>query len=135
MPGGCGVHEQVVDEWLGFRSDRWTTPFLSIVEQALRRTGPAAGSDSRIGALLKPPEHCHCLVIESVGSVAGPRQQPRRTSPAIQDETKLHRAARCCRAFDRTYPLRRAPALGKRLAPGLRALPIGRGLWAADGTA
>ncbi len=47
--------------------------FLSVVEQALRRACPAAGSDSRIGAvafihrfgaLLHPREHFHCLVIE-----------------------------------------------------------------------
>ena len=49
--------------------------FLSVVEQALRRACPAAGSDSRIGAvafihrfgaLLNPHEHFHCLVIEGV---------------------------------------------------------------------
>ncbi|MBN8520242.1 MAG: transposase, partial [Candidatus Accumulibacter sp.] len=49
--------------------------FLSVVEQALCRACPAAGSDSRIGAvaflhrfgaLLHPHEHFHCLVIEGV---------------------------------------------------------------------
>lgn len=49
--------------------------FLSVVEQALRRACPAAGPDSRIGAvafihrfgaLLNPHEHFHCLVIEGV---------------------------------------------------------------------
>jgi hypothetical protein len=49
--------------------------FLSIVEQALRRACPAAGSSSRIGAvafihrfgaLLNPQERFHCLVIEGV---------------------------------------------------------------------
>ncbi|SBT09326.1 hypothetical protein ACCAA_680044 [Candidatus Accumulibacter aalborgensis] len=50
--------------------------FVSVVEQALCRACPAAGSDSRIGArlpsstrfgaLLNPHEHFHCLVIEGV---------------------------------------------------------------------
>ena len=49
--------------------------FLSVVEQALRRACPAAGPDSRIGAvafihrfgaLLNPHEHFHCLVSEGV---------------------------------------------------------------------
>ena len=49
--------------------------FLSVVEQALRRACPAAGSHSRIGAvafihrfgaLLNPHVHFHCLVIEGV---------------------------------------------------------------------
>ncbi|MBK7421960.1 MAG: transposase [Propionivibrio sp.] len=49
--------------------------FLSVVEQALRRACLAAGSDSRIGvvafiqrigALLNPQVHFHCLVIEGV---------------------------------------------------------------------
>jgi len=49
--------------------------FLSVVEQALCRACPAAGSDSRIGAvaflhrfgaLLHPHEHFPCLVIEGV---------------------------------------------------------------------
>ncbi|KFB73424.1 MAG: putative transposase [Candidatus Accumulibacter phosphatis] len=49
--------------------------FLSVVEQALRRACPAAGSDSRIGAvasihrfgaLLNPQVHFHGLVIEGV---------------------------------------------------------------------
>jgi hypothetical protein len=49
--------------------------FLSVVEQALCRACPAAGSDSRIGALafihrfgalLNPHEHFHCIVIEGV---------------------------------------------------------------------
>ncbi|MBK8387361.1 MAG: transposase [Candidatus Accumulibacter sp.] len=49
--------------------------FLSVVEQVLRRACPAAGSDSRIGAvafihrfgaLLLNREHFHCLVIEGV---------------------------------------------------------------------
>lgn len=129
--------------WVPARSDRWTTLFLSVVEQALRRARPAEGSDSqigavafshRLGALLKPREHGRCRVIEGVGSVAGLRQPPRRTSPAVQDETKLHRAGRWCRTFDRTYPLRRAPALGKRLA-GAARLADRQGLRAADGTA
>jgi len=46
--------------------------FLSVVDQALCRSCPAEGSDSRIGAvafihrfgaLLNPHEHFHCLVI------------------------------------------------------------------------
>ncbi|MBL8399828.1 MAG: transposase [Candidatus Accumulibacter cognatus] len=46
--------------------------FLSVVAQALRRSCPAAGPDSRIGAvafihrfcvLLNPPVHFHCIVI------------------------------------------------------------------------
>jgi DNA-directed RNA polymerase subunit RPC12/RpoP len=49
--------------------------FLSVVEQAVCRACPAAGSDSRIGAvafihrfgaLLNPHEHFHCIVIEGV---------------------------------------------------------------------
>jgi hypothetical protein len=49
--------------------------FLSVVQQALRRACPPAGSSSRIGAvaffhrfgaLLNPHEHIHCLVIEGV---------------------------------------------------------------------
>ncbi len=49
--------------------------FLSVLEQALCRACPAAGSDSRIGAvafihrfgaLLNPHEHFHCIVIEGV---------------------------------------------------------------------
>ncbi|MBK8385044.1 MAG: transposase [Candidatus Accumulibacter sp.] len=49
--------------------------FLSVVKQVLRRACPAAGADSRIGAvafihrfgaLLNPHEHFHCLVIEGV---------------------------------------------------------------------
>jgi hypothetical protein len=49
--------------------------FLSVVEQALRRACPPAGSSSRIGAvafihgfgaLLNPHEHFHWLVIEGV---------------------------------------------------------------------
>ncbi|WP_273703712.1 transposase, partial [Candidatus Accumulibacter vicinus] len=49
--------------------------FVSVVEQALRRSCPAAGADSRIGAvafihrfgaLLHPHVHFHCIVIEGV---------------------------------------------------------------------
>jgi hypothetical protein len=49
--------------------------FQSVVEQALRRACPAAGPDSRIGAvaflhrfgaLLNPHVHFHCIVIEGV---------------------------------------------------------------------
>jgi hypothetical protein len=88
--------------------------FLSVVEQALRRACPAAGSDSRIGAvafihrfgaLLNPHEHFHCLVIEGVfeadASGAATFHESRAPDQKLLDEVQAKVRRRLLRALTR----------------------------------
>ncbi|MBK7676633.1 MAG: transposase [Candidatus Accumulibacter sp.] len=88
--------------------------FLSVVEQALRRACPAAGPDSRIGAvafihrfgaLLNPHEHFHCLVIEGVfeadTSGAATFHESRGSDQKLLDEVHAKVRRRLLRALTR----------------------------------
>ena len=88
--------------------------FVSVVEQALRRSCPAAGADSRIGAvafihrfgaLLHPHVHFHCIVIEGVfeadASGAASFHESRAPEQTLLDEVQTRIRRRLLRALTR----------------------------------
>jgi hypothetical protein len=88
--------------------------FLSVVEPALCRACPAAGSDSRIGALafihrfgalLNPQVHFHCIVIEGVfeadASGAATFQESSAPDRKLLDEVQAKVRRRLLRALTR----------------------------------
>ena len=88
--------------------------FLSVVEQALGSSCPAAGPDSRtarvafihrFGALLHPHDHFHCLVIEGVfaadASGAATFRDSRVPDQALLDEVQAKVRRRLLRALTR----------------------------------
>ena len=88
--------------------------FVSVVEQALRRSCPAAGADSRIGAvafihrfgaLLHPHVHFHGIVIEGVfeadASGAASFHESRAPEQTLLDEVQTRIRRRLLRALTR----------------------------------
>ena len=88
--------------------------FVSVVEQALRRSCPAAGADSRIGAvafihrfgpLLHPHVHFHGIVIEGVfeadASGAASFHESRASEQTLLDEVQTRIRRRLLRALTR----------------------------------
>jgi hypothetical protein len=71
--------------------------FLSVVEQALRRACPAAGSDSRIGAVaFIYPALARCSIRMSTSTASSSRASSRRTLQERRRFTKAVPPTRSC---------------------------------------